>query len=305
MIRIFTFSLLAMSLFSCKTLVHKFDERLSEKYLKKGFIAKTLDSEGANIHYLDNQLSDKPVILFVHGFGGDGKISWWQQAKEMYEDYRVIIPDILWFGKSFSAQEPTLSAQIEMVKTVVEAEHLSDIHLVGISYGGFISLGYAKKYVQDLKTLTIVDSPGAAMSNAEIKEFCERVGAESVQDAFIPETAEEVDRLLNFSFRSPPMLPDGVKEETIGLYFSKYPEQQAKLLEELPSNRERMSGGVDLPALILWGEDDQVFLEREANELQSMLEAELKIIPKAGHALPEEQPKSFNEELLRFILKNR
>ncbi len=294
-----------MALFSCKKLVHKFDERLSEKYLKIGFLAKTLDSEGTNIHYFDNQLADKPVVVFVHGFGGDGKISWWQQAKQMHEDYRVIIPDILWFGKSYSTQEPTLNVQIEMVKTIVEAEQLSNVNLVGISYGGFISLGYAQKYVHDLQTLTIVDSPGAALSDEEVLEFCNRVGVKNVQDAFVPETVEEVQRLLDFAFRKPPMIPSGILEETIGLYFSKHLEQQAKLLQELPSNRERMSGGVDLPILILWGQDDQVFLVREAKELQQILGAELKIISKAGHALPEEQPKKFNEELFRFIELNR
>ncbi len=294
-----------MTLFNCKSLVHKFDERLKSKYLKRGFVEKTLDSGEKNVHYYDNQLEDKPVLLFIHGFGGDGKISWWQQAKQMHEDYRVVIPDILWFGKSYSSEEPTLNAQIEMVKTIVEAEQLSNVHLVGISYGGFISLGYAQKYVHDLQTLIIVDSPGTAMSDEEVLDFCNRVGVKNVQEAFVPKTEKEVQRLLNFAFRKPPMIPSGIRKETIGLYFSKHPEEQAKLLKELSLNRNTMSGGVKLPTLILWGEDDQVFLVREAKELQQILDAELKIIPKAGHSLPEEQSKQFNEELLRFIELNR
>lgn len=304
MTRVTLFFLLIMTFFSCKTLVHKFDNRLNQKYLKKGFIEKTIATQERNILYLDNQQSDKPVVIFIHGFGGDGKVSWWQQAKNLHEDYRVIIPDILWFGKSFSTKQPTLKAQIDMVKTIVDAEKLSDVNMVGISYGGFISLGYAKKYAQDLNTLTIVDSPGAVISNSEIKEFCERVGATSVQDAFIPENAEEVDRLMNFSFRNPPMLTAGIREETIGLYFSKYPEEQAILIEELPKNREWMSGQVNLPTLILWGEDDQVFLTRDAEKLKTMLGAELVVIEKAGHALPEEQPDHFNRALLDFLEKN-
>ena len=303
--RLILFSFLIMTLFSCKTLVQKFDERLEKKYIKKGFVSKTIESFESKTHFYDNQQNDKPVVILVHGFGGDGKISWWQQAKELNDDYRVIVPDILWFGKSYSEGDPSLMAQIEMIRTIITSEALNEVNLVGISYGGFISLGYAKKYAQSLKTLTIVDSPGAALSTEEISEFCKRVGAESVEDAFIPETAEEVDRLLRFSFRKPPMLTDGIKEETIGLYFSKHPEKQAELLQELPENRDWISGKVDVPTLILWGEDDEVFLVREAQQLEKMLGAELKIIEKAGHALPEEQPKQFNQYLTDFISQVR
>lgn len=302
--RIITLFILVMILFSCKSLVQRFDERLNKKYLKKGFIEKTLDSAEESIHYYDNQLKDKPVVVFVHGFGGDGKISWWRQAKDMYKDFRVIVPDILWFGESKSNTAPTLMAQIEMVKTIIISEQLANVNLVGISYGGFIALGYAKKHSQDLNTLTIVDSPGPATSNAEVDLFCERVGAESVQDAFIPESASDVQHLVNFSFKKPPKLTDGIMEETIGLYFSKHPKEQAMLLDELPNNRSWMTGGTNLPTLILWGEEDQVFLVEEATELQQALGAQLEVVPNAGHALPGEQPKEFNRILREFLSKN-
>ena len=295
--------LLSVVLFGCKNLVEKFDDRLAVKYLKKGFIAKTIETKKSTIHYFDNQLEDKPIIIFVHGFGGDGKISWWDQAKYFSDEYRVIVPDIYWFGKSYSDDTPSLEEQIQLVKQIVKTENLSSVNLVGISYGGFISLGYAQEYPSDLKTLSIVDSPGAAMSQKEIVEFCQRVGAESVQDAFIPESEEEVERLMNFAFYDPPKLTSGIREGTIGIYFSKHPEKQAVLLEELPSNRSRVDGVVDVPVLILWGEEDQVFLVREAKELQKQLDAELEIIPGAGHALPEEKPKEFNKYLELFVEK--
>lgn len=294
-----------MSMFSCKTLVHKFDERLNKKYLKNGFIEKSLDTEEENIHYFDNQLRHKPVVIFIHGFGGDGKITWREQVKEMHEDYRIIVPDLLWFGKSNSDSDPSLMSQITMVKSIIDAEGVSNVHLVGISYGGFVSLGFAKKHEKYLSSLTIVDSPGAAMSENEVKAFCQRVGAESVQDAFIPETEEEVERLMNFVFKSPPFLTAGIRKETIGLYFSKFPEKQAELLSELPDNRDWVAGNIGVPVLILWGEDDEVFLVDEAEELKQMLNAKLIVIQDAGHSLPEEKPKQFNRALVDFIQQNK
>jgi pimeloyl-ACP methyl ester carboxylesterase len=289
------------SLIGCKNIVQSYDSRLVDQLLSDGYISKAINSPKENIHYFDNQKEEKPVIIFVHGFGGDGKLSWRNQAKEFQEDYRVLIPDILWFGQSSSLDKPTLAAQIEMIKKIVETEKLSNIHLVGISYGGFISLGFAHNYPNYLSSLTLVDSPGAAMSDEEIIEFCNRVGAETVQDAFIPETGEEVKRLMNFVFHLPPPLTTSLLDKTIGVYFSVYPEEQAKLLDELPSNRDWIKGKVSVPTLILWGREDQVFLVGEARELQERIGGELVIIDNAGHALPEEQPKRFNESLKVFV----
>ena len=289
------------SLIGCKNIVQSYDSRLVDQFLSDGYIGKTINSSKENIHYFDNQNEDKPIVIFVHGFGGDGKLSWRNQAKEFQADYRVIIPDLLWFGQSSSSQKPALDAQIEMIKKIVETEKLSKIHLVGISYGGFISLGFAYKYPKYLSSLTIVDSPGAAMSNEEITEFCKRVGADSVQDAFIPETGEEVKRMMNFVFHRPPPLTTSLLEKTIGFYFSVNPKEQAKLLDELPSNRDWIRGKVSMPTLILWGKEDQVFLVEEARQLQEIIGGKLVVIDNAGHALPEEQPKHFNENLRAFV----
>lgn len=291
-----------MLLFNCDGLVERFDNRLTKKYAQKGFVEKRIQTDGDEIYYLDNQKREAPILIFVHGFGGDGKISWWQQAKQFCDDYRVIVPDLFWFGQSFSSHDPSLAKQIELLKQIIDGESLRKAHLVGISYGGFVSLGYAKQYPEDLSTLTIVDSPGAAISDEEIEAFCKRVNAENVRDAFIPSTPDEVERLLNFSFYNPLKLTDGIRAGTIGTYFSKYPKEQGELLDELPSNRAWMQDGVvEVPVSILWGEEDQVFLVDDAKQLQEMLNAELTIVKKAGHALPEEKPKAFNEALRLFI----
>lgn len=285
----------------CKNIVERYDERLSNQYTNAGFVQKTMKSDRFSINYWDNQKKDAPVVVFVHGFGGDGKISWWEQAEVFQEDYRVVVPDILWFGKSQSSVQPTLNAQIDGINKLLQHLSLEKVHLVGISYGGFISLGIAHRYSDQLRTLTLVDSPGPVVSAKDIDNFCEQVGVDSIQEAFVPESAEGVKRLMDFSFEQPPLLTDGIRAQTLGRYFSRYPKEQRELLRDLPSNRQALSGPIAVETLILWGKEDAIFDVHQARELAELLSARIEIIEGAGHALPFERPRAFNEQLEKFI----
>lgn len=302
--RFFCFLTLAFLLSSCGNIVKNFDSKLSKKFNKQGFSANVIDKNGHHLYYWDNKKENAPVVIFVHGFGGDGKISWFNQAFEFQKDYRVIIPDILWFGESYSSKKPALSTQIHALRTLIQELELSNVNLCGISYGGFLVLGYAHKYEPDLKTLCIVDSPGGMITDEEIYDFCKSIGVKNVKEAFVPENGQDVKRLLDFSFYKPPHLPNFIRKQTIGIYFSKHPEAQKELLDNLPGNRASMSGKTKIPTLILWGKEDKVFKVGNAIELQKEIGAELTVFEKAGHALPEDKHKAFNERYQKFLDNN-
>lgn len=300
-------SLITLSIFitvltGCSNLVEHYDQYLHKKYLRKGFSGKSIDVDRNHIFYYDNEQDNKPLLILVHGFGGDGKTSWKKQMNYFRKDYRLIIPDLLWFGRSNSDQPVTLKTQINALSLLIEQLNLKKINLVGISYGGFICLGYAKNNEKKLKTLTIVDSPGANMSDKELIEFCNRVGVDKIEDAFVPQTKEEVTRMLSFTFYKPPFMPGFIKKQCIGTTLSKNPKEQRELLRDLPKNRKDFKTiDIPIPTLILWGEEDQVFFLSEGKNLQKQLDGKLVIIPKAGHALPLEQKRAFNKALSNFI----
>src|SRR5690554_1145904 len=294
--------ILLTGLVSCKNMVNTFDQHVHKTYLRKGYVSERIQEGPHEIFYYDNKRENVPVLLFIHGFGGDGKISWKNQAKAFERNYRVIVPDILWFGKSKSKDAPELQTQIDAIKELINHLDIDNIHLVGISYGGFISLGFAQQNQEKLASLTIVDSPGVHFTDEELKAFCDKVGVENVADAFLPTNSDEVKRMMDFSFRKAPMLPAVIREQAIGIYLSKNPEEQRKMLEDLPKNRAQFKSlDISIPVLILWGEDDEIFLISDAHQLQAQLDAELVIVPKAGHSLPVEQPKDFNQVLKQFI----
>lgn len=299
---VISFVFLMIGTMGCKNLVEQYDHHLHKKYLRTGFTAKSIDVDGNHIFYYDNEQVDKPVLLLVHGFGGDGKLTWKNQMISFREDYRVIIPDLLWFGKSYSTQPATLNTHINALSQLINQLNLKNVNLVGISYGGFISLGYAKEHYKKLKSLTIVDSPGANMSDKEMEAFCKRVGVATIEDAFLPENKEEVERLISVAVYKPPFIPGFIKKQCIGIYFSKNPKEQRDLLRDLPKNRNDYRAlDIPVPTLILWGKEDQIFFPSDGQELQQQLNGKFVIIPKSGHSLPVEQKKAFNKELRNFL----
>lgn len=301
----FTLALILGFLFtSCGNVVKNYDQFLTNKFKRNGFVSETANINNHNIFYYDNKQEEAPVLLFVHGFGGDGKLSWKEQAFAFNDEYRVIILDILWFGKSLSSSEPQLDTQIEAVGQLINHLALENVNIVGISYGGFISLGVAQKFEDKLASLTIVDSPGVHYSPAEQEAFCNKIGVGHIEEAFVPENSEEVKRMLNFTSKKSVTFTKGIRQQILGFYLSKYPEKQKEMLKNLPNNRARFKElNITVPSLILWGEDDEVFDVENAKALQKQLNAKLVVIKDAGHSLPIEKPKQFNKALNDFIQK--
>jgi maspardin len=90
---------------------------------------RTLELRGMKWEYL--VLGDGPeTILFLHGMTGAYDI-WWQQMEALQDEYRVI-----------SVTYPTVDSLEEMeqaVMAILEAEGVSQFHVVGSSLGGYFA----------------------------------------------------------------------------------------------------------------------------------------------------------------------
>lgn len=286
---------------SCQKAVSLYDKSVYRTYDKKGFQEKVLQHDDHTIHYFDNELQNKPVMLFIHGFGGDGKVTWERQVKRFSNDYRIVVPDLLWFGESYSKAPPTLTSQVCAIHSLVKQLKLMDVHMVGISYGGFVALAYGSAFEHTLSSLTIVASPGDVIADEEVEEFCRRNSVKSVKEIFVPKDAKDVKRLFKISMVNPPPFPMVVFEAIFEKYFSRYPSEHAELLDDLPTNKNKVADTLSIPILILWGAKDTIFDVSNASKLQEKLNAQLVINQKTGHTYPGEEPAHFNKALLDFI----
>ncbi|KAK7391431.1 hypothetical protein VNO78_19847 [Psophocarpus tetragonolobus] len=65
---------------------------------------------------------NKPAVVLMHGFCGDGIINWQCQVVALTKDYAVYVPDLLFFGGSVTDKtERSLEFQAEIIgRTAME-----------------------------------------------------------------------------------------------------------------------------------------------------------------------------------------
>jgi len=301
------FLLIACLLFlnSCdlqKSFVNKIDKR----YTKAGYCQKTITTNEYKIDYMLG--GEGETILFIHGFLADGKLTWIRQAPYFIENFQVIVPDLLWFGDNKSNEVPSLNAQAKALKILTDSLQLKKIHVVGISYGGFVVLELYRIHPEIFKSLTIVDSPGPTYPEHEHYELLEYNKVKSASELFVPDNTKELKKLLKLVLKYPMAFPNFFLKPVFQEYYSEFQNEKIKLLEELIKNQGVLNGSPKInpeKCMIIWGEQDRVFPIETGLELSQYMNTELIVVRKAGHAVNFEQPKVFNKTVSEFILKNR
>ncbi len=83
-----------------------------------------------------------PPLIFLHGFLGNGD-NWQKLWPDLAASYHCIALDLLGFGESSKPElKYTIWHQIEFLQQFIAALQLENFHLVGHSYGGWLSAAY-------------------------------------------------------------------------------------------------------------------------------------------------------------------
>jgi proline-specific peptidase len=107
-----------------------------------------------------------PATLLVHP-GGPGLTYHYLRGllKLANANLRVILFNPRGVGHSWAPQSPgeyTLGAMAEDVEAIRKALHITELHLLGYSAGGFVALEYAHRYERRLTSLLLCATAGSA-----------------------------------------------------------------------------------------------------------------------------------------------
>ncbi len=128
--------------------------------------------KNSKIAYLD--VGKGATIVLLHGFLENATM-WKDVVKELSKTNRVICIDLLGHGKSDCiGYVHTMNDMAEAVKEVLNFLHLRKFFIIGHSMGGYVSLAFAEKYLENIKGLCLLNSSAQADSN-ERKELRTRV----------------------------------------------------------------------------------------------------------------------------------
>jgi pimeloyl-ACP methyl ester carboxylesterase len=116
-----------------------------------------LEVDGLRIHCFVAGETGSPVML-LHGGGLDSALlSWGQVISPLSDHHRVFAPDLPGYGQSDQpAIQYTMDYYLTFLAHLLDALHLEQISLAGLSLGGGIALGFALRFPARVEKLVLV-----------------------------------------------------------------------------------------------------------------------------------------------------
>lgn len=137
----------------------------------------------------------KETLVLLHGFMENLSI-WSDLEPHLSENFSLVKIDLPGHGRSeIIAEVQTMELMAEEVKKVLDDQNLNKVHLLGHSMGGYVSLAFAEKYPDSLKSLTLFFSTYFP-DDAEKKE--QRIKSyRIIKDAFAHYARAGIPNLFN------------------------------------------------------------------------------------------------------------
>jgi pimeloyl-ACP methyl ester carboxylesterase len=255
---------------------------------------------GLRVRYLERPGAE-PAVLLIHGLPGTAAD--FNLVTALLHGRRTIAIDRPGYGFSTGGYFP-FDRQLQAVQEVIEKLHLGHPILVGHSYGGAISLGFAERHPGAVRGLVLVDAAAT----------CTRIsGLEHAQTQLLKVlNLPVVHQLANLTFSQ--LLLTVAAKQGDSEAFHPVPVAPAHLHRVLALNMkhgnlqaiagERLAAdgvveaidrrlhAIDVPAIVIQGEQDQLVKPQCGRRLAAELpDARLEMVS-GGHMAPYTHPQT-------------
>ncbi|VVA99482.1 unnamed protein product [Arabis nemorensis] len=174
----------------------------------------------------------KPAILFIHGFAAEGIVTWQFQVRSLAKKYSVYIPDLLFFGGSYS-DKPDRSPAFQ-AHCLVKSLHIlgvDNFFLVGFSYGGMVAFKIAEEYPEMVRAM-VVSGSVLVMTDTISESNLNRLGYKSSADLLLPTSVKGLKTLFTIAVHRPMWFPNRLFKDYLEVMVTNRKER-AELLEAL------------------------------------------------------------------------
>jgi pimeloyl-ACP methyl ester carboxylesterase len=263
--------------------------------------------DGARLYY--EEAGGGTPVIFIHEFAGDHR-SWEPQMRFFARYFRCIAFDARGFPPSEVPEDGARYSQQHARDDVVAVlDHLKidRAHVVGISMGGFAALHVGIAYPKRARSLVIAGCGYGAAPEAKAKFQAECEAAAASFEADWAGTAKKY-ALGPTRVQLQNKDPRGWAEFAAQLE-QHSPRGQALTMRGVQMRRPSLwelvddMKKIDLPTLILTGDEDDPCLEPALLMKRSIATAGLVVLPWSGHTINIEEPDAFNRALLEFFLR--
>jgi 3-oxoadipate enol-lactonase len=245
-------------------------------------------------------LGDGPSVVLLHPFPANHEF-WLPIAEALATRYRLVLPDLRGHGESGVGEGPaTMEKHAADVARVMDDANVGAAPLVGISIGGYVLFEFWRKHRGRVAALALcntkapADTPDARAGRLQAANDVLERGTEPFFESMIPKLMGKTTREMR------PDLVDGA----LRMMRKMSPEGVAQVQRGMaarPDSRDTLKT-INVPTMLVTGDEDLMTGANEAEFMRQQISgSKLRIIPKAGHYSPWEQPEDATKILRVFL----
>ncbi|KOY84322.1 hypothetical protein AD998_21475 [bacterium 336/3] len=287
------------------SLIFKFTKKfIWNRFLDNGFQNRDIKADDLVIDYWDNN-RDSEAIILLHGFGVQTEYQWYKQIAILSQKYRVIVPNLLYFGKTVQNNKYQLQDQINLVKIIVERLRLQKFDLMGLSYGGLIAIEFCVQNKEIVNKLILIDSPIKYLTTNDLETICQVYQINKIEELFAPRNYIGFKKQFKAAYYLKQFIPNFIYKVLYDNLCLPNIENWERLIVELKSNLELYAQKeylIEHSILLVWGEYDDIIPTSIGSQLKNHLKnSKLEVIKKSKHLPNIEQSSQFNKIMMNFL----
>jgi 3-oxoadipate enol-lactonase len=264
-------------------------ERIPSQHIKSG---------DAEIVYWT--LGSGPPVVLLHPFPAHHEF-WLPVGEALSTRYRIILLDLRGHGESEVGEGPaTMEKHAADLARVLDDANVGRAPLVGVSIGGYALFEFWRKHRGRVAALGLcntkapADGPEARAGRLQAANDVLDRGTEPFFESMIPKLFAKTTRETR---------PDLV-DAALRMMRQMSPEDVAQVQRGMASRPDSVETlkTIHVPTLLLTGDEDILTGVNEAELMRQHISAsQLRVIPKAGHYAPWEQPQDAAKILRQFL----
>jgi pimeloyl-ACP methyl ester carboxylesterase len=245
-------------------------------------------------------LGDGPSVILLHPFPANHEF-WLPVAQSLSTRYRLIMPDLRGHGESDIGEGPaTMAKHAADIARVMDDADVGRAPMVGISIGGYALFEFWRQQRGRVAALGLSNTKAPADS-PEAQAGRRQAAAEVMERGTEPFFQSMIPRLLGKTTRE--TRPDLV-EGALQMMRKMSPADVAAVqrgMSERPDSVDTLKT-INVPTLLVTGDEDILTGLNEAELMHRHIAgSELRVLPKAGHYSPWEQPEAAGRLLRQFL----
>jgi 3-oxoadipate enol-lactonase len=254
---------------------------------------------GMRLAYSERGRNHDTALLLIHGFPLDHRL-WDGQLAGLSSLLRVIAPDLRGHGRSEMPPGPySMDLHADDMAGLLDHLKIQKAVVAGLSMGGYIAFAFWRRHASRVQALILADTraepdtPQARANRDASIAGVKETGAEAFAQGMLPRLLAPVN-LAN----------PGLSERALRIMAS---QPVAGTIAALGALRDRPDSRptlptINVPTLVLVGQQDSLTPPADGRVMAAAIpNADLAIVPRAGHLSPLENAREVNKLMRAFL----